>query len=42
MIEYVIPRPQRASLPVKPGDEVTGSVEGVAEFSFTVGPRPAA
>jgi hypothetical protein len=28
MIEYVIPRPQRTSLPVKPGDEVTGSVEG--------------
>ena len=26
--------------PLQPGDEVTGGVEGVAEFGFTIGPRP--
>jgi fumarylpyruvate hydrolase len=26
--------------PMQPGDEITGGVEGVAEFIFTVGPRP--
>lgn len=26
--------------PMQPGDEVTGGVEGVADFTFTVGPRP--
>jgi fumarylpyruvate hydrolase len=26
--------------PMRPGDVVTGGVEGVTEFSFTVGPRP--
>jgi hypothetical protein len=25
---------------MQPGDEITGGVEGVAEFIFTVGPRP--
>lgn len=28
--------------PLVPGDVVTGGVDGVAEFAFTVGPRPAA
>jgi fumarylpyruvate hydrolase len=27
--------------PLQPGDHVTGGVEGVAEFDFIVGPRPA-
>ena len=27
--------------PLQPGDDVTGGVEGVAEFDFTIGPRPA-
>ena len=27
--------------PIQPGDDVAGGVEGVAEFRFTVGPRPA-
>jgi fumarylpyruvate hydrolase len=26
--------------PMQPGDVVTGGVEGVTEFSFSVGPRP--
>ncbi len=26
--------------PLQPGDDVSGGVEGVAEFSFTIGPRP--
>jgi fumarylpyruvate hydrolase len=27
--------------PMQPGDEITGGVQGVAEFDFTIGPRPA-
>jgi fumarylpyruvate hydrolase len=27
--------------PMQPGDDVSGGVDGVAEFTFTVGPRPA-
>ena len=27
--------------PLQPGDDVTGGVEGVAEFGFTIGLRPA-
>jgi fumarylpyruvate hydrolase len=27
--------------PLQPGDDVSGGVEGVAEFAFTVGSRPA-
>ena len=27
--------------PLQPGDDVTGAVEGVAEFDFTIGPHPA-
>jgi fumarylpyruvate hydrolase len=26
--------------PMQPDDEIAGGVEGVAEFTFTVGPRP--
>ncbi len=27
--------------PLLPGDDVSGGVEGIAEFSFSIGPRPA-
>ncbi|HME75365.1 MAG TPA: fumarylacetoacetate hydrolase family protein [Mycobacterium sp.] len=27
--------------PMQPGDEITGGVEGLAEFDFTISPRPA-
>jgi fumarylpyruvate hydrolase len=26
--------------PMRPGDDVSGGVEGLAEFTFAVGPRP--